>query len=101
LGFNFWICWANSSSVAKPRGKWGQHPIFRRKNRVLSPFSPRIYESEVKKFVSNVINPIRKSEKERCVYPLNVWICYPSLCSEIGIDRRGASGCILSEVGEV
>ncbi|PIP40902.1 hypothetical protein CO110_02535 [Candidatus Desantisbacteria bacterium CG_4_9_14_3_um_filter_40_11] len=27
--------------VKKYRGKWGQHPIFSSKNRVLSPFSPR------------------------------------------------------------
>jgi len=26
------------------KGKWGQRPIFRRKNRALSPFSPECYQ---------------------------------------------------------
>ena len=37
---------------------------------IIGEVKSRIYEGEVKKFVSNVINPIRKSEKERRIYPL-------------------------------
>jgi len=46
---------------------------------IIGEVKSRIYEGEVKKFVSNVINPIRKSEKERRIYPLMFgYVIHPS-----------------------
>ncbi len=46
---------------------------------IIGEVKSRIYEGEVKKFVSNVVNPIRKSEKERCIYPLMFgYVIHPS-----------------------
>ena len=49
---------------------------------IIGEVKSRIYEGEVKKFVANVVNPIRKSEKgekKRCIYPLMFgYVIHPS-----------------------
>ncbi|MEK7275342.1 MAG: hypothetical protein AAB110_08795 [Candidatus Desantisbacteria bacterium] len=46
---------------------------------IIGEVKSRRYEGEVKKFVSNVINPIRKSENERSIYPLMFgYVVHPS-----------------------
>ena len=46
---------------------------------IIGEVKSRIYEGEVKRFVSNVVNPIRKSEKESRIYPLMFgYVIHPS-----------------------
>ncbi|MFH1096132.1 MAG: hypothetical protein V1749_01330 [Candidatus Desantisbacteria bacterium] len=46
---------------------------------IIGEIKSRIYEGEVKRFVSNVVNPIRKTEQERRIYPLMFgYVIHPS-----------------------